>query len=267
MKFFLIARHELDKLFTTRRGWVSLLGFGLVWVFAVLSLIRLVASKVRETQTEQIIASSLDQYGLKALGEWPTPELGLYWFVALYLLPLFALIVCADQTASDKARRTLRYLGLRANREQIFFGRFFGQLIIQFLLVLVTLISVVALIAWTDADQLDLAMQRAPILIVNLSLVLLPYVALMALTSVIAKSARQATIFAVIGLIVISVLIAVVQNNFGSFPWLDWVLPGSQISSLLSLSNWDTMRLAHIPIIHTVFLLVLGWWAMRRVAL
>ncbi len=267
MKFFLIARQELDKLFATRRGWVSLIGFGLVWVFAVLGLIRLIANKIRETQTEAVISSSLDQFGFKELGQWPTPELALYWFAALYLLPLFALIVCADQTASDKTRKTLRFLSLRANREEIFFGRFVGQFLIQLLIVLATLISVLGLIAWSHADQLNLALQRVPMLIANLTLVLLPYIALMALASIIARSARQATIFAIIGWIVASILIAVVQNYFGPLSWLDWILPGSQISSLLSLSNWDTMRLAHIPIVHTAVLLGLGWWAMRRVAL
>lgn len=267
MKLLLIARQELEKVFATRRGWVSLIGFCLIWVFAVLGLIRLISNKVRETQTEEIIGSALEQFNMKALGQWPTPELGLYWAIALYLLPLFALIICADQIAGDKTRRTLRYLSLRVNREQIFFGRFLGQLFLQLLLVLATLGSVLGLIAWTDSSQLAVALEIAPMLFVNLSLVLLPYVALMAFASVIAKSAWQATILAIIAWIVFSIIINVVQVNWGPFNWLNWIVPGSQISSLLALSGWKTLELAHIPVVHTVVLLLLGWWAMRRVSL
>jgi ABC-type transport system involved in multi-copper enzyme maturation permease subunit len=267
MKFILIAQQELEKLFATRRGWVSLLGFCLIWIFAVLALIRLISNKVRETQTEAIIGSALEQFDMKALGEWPAPELGLYWAIALYLLPLFALIISSDQIASDKTRRSLRYLTLRVNREQIFFGRFIGQLVIQFLLVIGTLVSVLALVAWTESKDLQACIEQAPMLIVNLSMVLLPYVALMALASVIAKSAWQATILAIIGWILVSIIVTTIQLYMGPFDWLNWLVPGSQISSLLSLRGWDTLQLAHIPIAHTVVLLVLGWWAMRRVSI
>ena len=48
----------------------------------------------------------------------------------------------------------------------------------------------------------------------------------MAVVSVLAKSARQATMYAVIAWILVSITIGVVQSRFGAVPVLDWVLPG-----------------------------------------
>ena len=102
---------------------------------------------------------------------------------------------------------------------------------------------------------------------VNLLLVLMPYIALMALLSVIARSARQATLYAIVAWIVISIAIGVIQNRYGPLPMLDWVLPGSQIGNLLRLDGWDTLSLAPIPLLHTAVLLFAGWLAMRRIDL
>ena len=158
----------------------------------------------------------------------------------------------------------MRFLVLRASRTQIFLGRFIGQYLIQLLVILLTLLSVLALIAFNAPDSVSVALAEAPLVCVNLALVLLPYVALMALVSVLASTARQATLYAIIGWIVLWFLLGYVQGKFGPFPILDWVLPGSQLGSLVKLSGWETLNLAPIPLLHTFVLLALGWFAMRR---
>ena len=57
-----------------------------------------------------------------------------------------------------------------------------------------------------DASQLLPALHLSAIVLVNLMLVLLPYIALMAWVSSMARSARQATTYAVIIWIVCSLL-------------------------------------------------------------
>ena len=42
------------------------------------------------------------------------------------------------------------------------------------------------------------------------------------------------------------------------------ILPGSQVSSLLSLSGWKTLSLAFIPIVQTAILLFFGRMIMQR---
>ena len=214
-----------------------------------------------------LAAVALEALGLENLSRWPSVEMALYWVIALYLLPLFSITIAADQTASDKTRGTLRYLALRTTRSQIFFGRFLGQFTIQILLVAATLVSVLLLVGYYSVDKLTGALQSMPVVFVNLLLVLMPYIALMALLSVLARSARQATLFAIVAWTIISIAIAVIQSRYGPLPILDWILPGSQIGNLLRLDGWDTLALAPVPLLHTTILLFAGWVAMRRIDL
>jgi len=158
----------------------------------------------------------------------------------------------------------MRFLVLRASRTQIFLGRFIGQYFIQLFIILVTFLSVLALVAFNAPENVSVALADAPVVLVNLALVLMPYVALMALVSVLASSARQATLFAIVGWIVLWFLLGYIQSKFGPFPILDWVLPGSQLGSLVKLGGWDTLNLAPIPLLHTLVLLAFGWFAMHR---
>lgn len=264
MSIFAICRFEWTRLFFTKRGWLAIAAFVLLW-FTVLRYIITPASRLMGgSEMGGILGLLLERFGLERLSNWPSTEVALYWLVALYLLPFFTLVVAADQIASDKARGTLRFLLLRCSRTQLFIGRFLGHCLIQLLLVLATLASVLLLIANYSPELLSASIEISPVLVVNLFLVLMPYVALMALVSVLARSARQATLLAVVGWIAFSLVTAFVQSRFGPFPLLDWLLPGSQISTLVRLSDWDTLQLAPIPLIHTLVLLLVGLVFFRR---
>lgn len=241
-----------------------MMAFLLVWAVIVRYIIYPAADWISSSETAPLAGLFLDSIGLDGIARWPSAEIALYWVLSLYLLPFFCIVIAADQIASDKARGTLRYITLRTSRSNVFFGRFIGQAFIQFLLVVVTLVSVLILLALRSPDQLTAVMESVPVVITNLFLVLLPYIALMSLVSVLAKSARQATMYAVIAWILVSLILAWVQSRFGPISALDWVLPGSQISSLMKLSGWQTMDLAVVPLLHTLALLALGWWAMQR---
>ena len=264
MSILTIARFEWVKLFGTRRGWLSIVAFLLIWLLVLRYAIAPAAYYLGASETAGLVGLLLERVGWQQLADWPAAELALYWLIALYLLPFFSVIIAADQIASDKARGTLRFLALRASRSQIFFGRFVGQCLIQLLLVLTTLASVALLVMLNSADRLSGVLVQLPVVVINLLLVLLPYVALMAAVSVLARSARQATTYAVVVWIVVSFALAYVQSRFGPVAALDWVLPGSQVPALLKLYGWDTLNLAPVPLIHTLVLLVIGWWSMRR---
>ena len=266
MPILSICQFEWSRLFLTRRGWLSISAFLLVWILILVTIIA-PAARVVTSELGGLAAVALEAVGLDNLSSWPSVEMALYWVISLYLLPLFSITIAADQIASDKTRGTLRYLALRTTRSQIFFGRFLGQITIQILLVAATLLSVLLLVGYYSPDKLTGALQSTPVVFVNLLLVLMPYIALMALLSVIARSARQATLYAIVAWIVISIAIGVIQNRYGPLPMLDWVLPGSQIGNLLRLDGWDTLALAPIPLLHTAVLLFAGWLAMRRIDL
>jgi len=259
-----IALNEWARLFLSKRGWAAIITFALIWLLFLNYVIAPAASYVSSADfsfVAQILFGSLEQ---TAFNNWKSAEIALYWVFSLYLLPFFTMISAADQIASDRERGTMRFLVLRASRSTVFFGRFIGQYLIQLFIILVTIATVLGLVAYKSPDKLPIALNEAPVVIVNLALVLLSYVALMALVSVLVKSARQATMLAIVGWIVLWFVIRYVQNNFGPLPVLDWVLPGSQLSTLVRLGSWDTLSLAPIPIAQSIVLLGLGWFAIRR---
>lgn len=264
MNILLIAQDEILRLLSTRRGLVALLGFLLIWA-AVLNYGILPAAALFDGADEAgLIEFLLGRLGLEAWQQWPAPALAVYWVVSLYLLPFMALVTSADQTASDRSRGTLRFVVLRSTRQEVFLGRFLGQCIVLLLVILVTLGSVLVVIALNSADLLSASMARTPVIVVNLVLLVLPYIALMAWVSVMARSARQATLYAVIVWLCVSLLVSWLQSRWGPLPLLDWALPGSQVARLLRLTDWQTLDYALIPILHTVLLLMVGGVMMQR---
>lgn len=264
MKVLVIALAESGKLLASRRGLLSIVAFLLLWAL-VLRYAILPAGRLLELpDSGGLVAVLLERFGLQALSEWAAPQLAVYWVVALKILPLFAVVTVADLMASDRSRGTLRYLVMRITRNTLFFGRVLGHALIQLGVVLLTLGSVVAFIAWDTPDRLSASFEELPALTLNLWLVLLPYVALMAWVSVLARSPRQATLLAVVIWIAVSFIVAWVQSQFGPLPWLDWILPGSQVSALMRLAGGVDVELLIIPLLHTVVLLVVGALTLSR---
>ncbi len=266
MRMWLLAQDEVIRLLSTRRGLFALLGFLLVWLAVLNYGILPAASLFSEPSNSILIEFLLSALGLEDWANgvsWPAAELAVYWFVSLYLFPFFALIASADQTASDRSRGTLRYLVMRSSRLEIFWGRFVGQCLIMMIVILMTLGSVLLIIAFYSPDNLALSLAKSPMIITNLWLVLLPYIALMALVSVFASSARQATLLAVILWISALLIVGFIRSRFGDSALLNWALPGSQVGELLRLSDWSTMSYAFIPVVHTTLFLVLGSVFMR----
>jgi len=259
------ARYELGRFFATRRGWLAMLGLLLVWGLLLATVLRPAVAVFNSADASGLLELLLQQFGAQdAMGNVPT-ELTLYRWIALYLLPLFALIVAADAFASDRQRGTLRFITLHSERAPLFFGRVLGQIILQGFIVFVTLTSVVALtFYYKPSEARGYGVHLAPVAI-EVFVALLPYAALMALMSVVAKSARQATLYAVGLWVGVSIATAFIANRFGPVPLLDWLLPGSQISAELLLHGWDALQFAAISLVHTAVLLVIGWWCLDRV--
>lgn len=266
-QLFTIAKFELTRLLLTRRGTIAIAAFALVWFVILRYAIYPASNFLADAGGNSLLDYLLGEVNLGHLADWLVPELSVYWLFSLFLLPLFSIALAADQTASDRARGTLRFLHLRATRSVIFFGRFLGQMFVHFLLIVVTVATTFALALYRDSALLSEGFAHLSVIVVNLHIVLLPYVALMAMVSIMSKSARQATLFAVILLIVFKLLVSFLQNRFPAVTLLDWILPGSQITPLLQLQSWDTLSFAPIPIAQTLVLLGAGWLIARRIDL
>jgi len=259
-----IARLELFRLFGTKRGWVAMIALLLVWLVILLYVISPAANMMSSEDVRAIISVVAGFFGLGQIANWPSPVISSYWILCLYMLPFFCVVIAADQIASDKFRGTLRYMTLRTSRTTVFFGRFLGQAFIQFFLVAATLGSVVVLVAIRSPDQLANVLSSVPAVLINVFIVLLPYIALMSLVSVLAKSAMQAILFAIIGWILVLLAVAIINSNVGPIGVLDYLLPGSQVSVLATMSGWDTIQLSVIPLLQTAVLLAMGWFALQR---
>ncbi len=264
---FTLAGREVGRLTGSTRGLLTLLAFALLWALVFLYVILPAAGWLENPEIGSLAGMMLERAGLERMESFGSPELALYWFIAPWLLPLFAISLAADQIASDKARGTLRFLVLRTSRSSVLLGRFLGQCMVMLLVVITTLGSVLVAVALNSPQQWPRAAALILPVITNEFLVLLPYVALMSLMSVLARSARQATLFTIVAWIAVSLLSGWVQARYGPVPWLDWVLPGSQISSLVRLPVSDALSLAPVPLLHCMVLLGLAWYAMRRIDL
>jgi len=266
MRIWLLAQDEVIRFLSTRRGLFALLGFSLIWLallyYAILPAAAVFADPSNSVLV-RLLLSGFSPSDLEGGLNWPAAELAVYWGVSLYLFPFLALLTSADQTASDRNQGTLRFLVMRCSRLDIFWGRFIGQCIVMLAVILFTLGSVLLVIAFTSPEKLGLSLAKSPMIIINLWLVLMPYIALMSLVSVLAKSARQATLLAVILWISALLVVGLIRSRFGDFPILNWVLPGSQVSELIKLSDWSTMSYAFIPLVHATIFLLVGSLFMR----
>ena len=260
----IVARDEIVRLFATRRGWLSLAAFALLWTLVLLYVIVPVTRLLVDSARSGLLDAVLGPLGLAALGDWPAPQLAVYWLVALYLLPPFAVLVAADQSASDLGRGTLRFHALRASRPALFLGRYAGQCLVQLALVLATLGSVLVAIALQAPERLSASLEAAPLVVLTLVVLVLPWLALMALCSALSRSPRQATLYAVIGWVVVSLALGLARDAFGPLAAFEHVMPGSEVPALRGSSGTAALALAWAPLVQTLVLLGLGLFAFGR---
>lgn len=272
-RVLILARAEVQRFVGSRRGLVSLLAFCLLW-YAALTWFVLPAGRLAAGSSGVGLDVLLDDYlGLGNLLRWPAPEYAAWWVAALYLLPFVAVVASADQIASDRARGTLRYLVLRASRLEILAGRFFGQAMIMAAATLATLLSTLAVVwyqhrslspnaLWTeDAAIMPMTAHTGTALTsialagLALWMTLLPWVALMALVSAVARTPSQATRYALIIWILLSITAAWLSSRFGEHVIIDHLLPGSPVRTLLSRMGSEAMLPATIGLLHAAVFL------------
>ncbi|MGI2174314.1 ABC transporter permease [Shewanella ulleungensis] len=264
---WLLAKYELTKRFTNKSGMVALIAFMLIWGILLLYPIKSASEFIMQPNFKEFTEALFGPGSLQHLFEWPVPEFAVFWLAALYLFPMFSIFIAADQFSSDKQRGSLRFLTLRVSRSSLFFGRFIGQMLIQFALIILTLLATIVMVISRDISLLLPSLTTSLIVMVNLVIVLLPYTAVMAVLSLHANSARQASIFAVILWAIVSIIIAIINFQFPQLNGLSMILPGSQISSMINTQGLGSLAFAPIPLVQTVIILGLGNVLMKRSAL
>lgn len=260
---WLITRFELSRLFATPRGWVALAAFAVIWFCLLRYPIYEAAAQLQQPEIQAGLSQFVGMVGLYNLMRWPLPELIIYWLICLVLLPLAVVLTSADQTCGDRARGTLRFLTLRTSRDTLFFGRFFGQLLVQLLLISLSVVATLLLAMWRLQTLPLAAIEAALIMILNLLVVVMPVTALMALCSTLVRSSRLAIGLAIVGGGVLVGLIGWVGWYFPDVLQLLAYLPGAQIPQLLASYGWSSLSHAGLPLAQTLLLLAAGRLVMQ----
>ncbi|NMP30665.1 ABC transporter permease subunit [Thalassotalea sp. M1531] len=266
-RIWTIANYELTRLFNTKRGWMALIAFAIVWYFILRYPVYYASSIISQPQLEDTLKQVFGMVGVENLLAWPVPELAVYWVTSLILYPLFALLITSDQISSDKARGTLRFIVLRTTRFELFFGRYLGQLLILTILILATLLAASAMAIYRDPVLSSSFASHFGFILFHMLFVLAPVVAVTALTSVVCQSARSATFLAIIGIGFSIILVAVVSYYIPQLSLLSDVLLGAQVTDLATSSGMDSMSYLILPISQTVVILIIAMFLFNRRAL
>jgi hypothetical protein len=263
----LICQFEIKRSFATRKGLLSLITFAVIWYFILLYPLRFAAGLLVQENGLNQHFSFFDFIGFGSIQHWSIPEFDVFWHFALMIFPMLSITLAADQTCSDRERGTLRFIVMRSSRDRVFFGRFTGVMIIQALLIGAAALSTLGLILARDAALVSSALPDLLALIINLILIILPFTAMMAALSAQVKSARQATLWAILIWTFMAGMINGLAYYLPGLDFLKFLIPGYQLSDLAQLSGWQTLQLAYIPLLQSLVLLAFGRWIMTRQAL
>lgn len=266
-RIWTIANYELTRLFNTKRGWMALMAFALVWYFILRYPIYYASSIISKPQLEDTLKQIFGMVGVENLLAWPVPELAVYWVTSLILYPVFALLITSDQISSDNARGTLRFIVLRTTRFELFFGRYLGQLFILTILILATLLAASSMALYREPVLTLSFASHFGFILSHMLFVVAPIVSVTALTSVICQSARSATFLAIIGVGFSIIFVAVVSYYIPQLSLLSDVLLGAQVTGLATSSGLSSMSYLILPVSQSLVILFFAMFLFNRRAL
>lgn len=264
---WLITQQELQASFASKRGLFVSIVFVLIWTLLLFYPIRFSAEALHSPDTSSLMLSALSVVGLEPLKDWRLAEFAIYWVFALFLFPASSLLMATDQMISERNRGGLRFLTLRCSRGQIFFGRFTGHLLIQTCLIVITLAITYLLLLFNDPQRWLEGLTIMPLLLLNIVLVVCPFIALMSLLSVVMNSVRMASLMAVIVLLLGSLIVNYSASYLPFLALLNYWIPGAQVAQMAQLSPSAAAFTLWNPAMQTVGFLVLGYGLFKRQAI
>ena len=164
-------------------------------------------------------------------------------------------------------RGTLRFIVLRSTRFELFISRFLGQNLILAILVFATLVASSAMALYRDSALATDILPLFGFVLFHMIFVLLPVVAVTALTSVMCQSARSATFLAIIGISLPYMMVGIASYYLPQLNFLGDYLLGAQLMELASSSGLSSATHLILPAAQSLVLLAIGLWLFRRSAL
>lgn len=264
---WLMAQQELHTSFASKRGLFVSITFIVIWTLLLFYPIRYSAEALHNPETSSLMLSALSMVGLEPLKEWQLAEFAIYWIVALFLFPASSLLMATDQMISERNRGGLRFLTLRCGRGQIFFGRFIGHLLIQSCLIVITLAITYVLLLLNGSSLWLEGLTIMPLLLLNLVLVVCPFIALMSLLSVVMNSVRMASLLAVIILLLGGLMVNYAASYLPFLAVLNYWIPGAQVAQMAQVNPSAALFTLWSPAMQTLGFLTLGYGLFKRQAI
>ncbi len=266
LRTWALAKFELIRLFLTKRGMLAIMAFATAWFLILYYPVNSAVGIVSSDGFKEMAKDTFGILGLSTLLNWQVSEFTLYWLIALFSFPVFALGASSDQTCADRTRGTLRFISLRATRNEILFGRFLGQVLIIAILILLTLFATITMAWWRDSTLLGPAILKAAQLFIELVIVVLPFIALTSFFNSFLRSAKLTSIMTLLFFGLGSMLIGLLSYKIASAQYLNYIFPGVQLSDIV---GQDKLTIIHylIPLIQTCGYLTLASIFMKRSAL
>lgn len=261
-----LAQFELTRLCLTKSGVLSLLAFATAWLIILYYPVNYAVEWVYSDSLKDIARDIFGAFGISELLNWPVPEIAMYWLIALFLYPIFAIIISSDQTCADRARGTLRFITLRASRTEIIYGRFLGQVVILTGLIALTLIASVIIAVMRDSSLISVSISLSFFVFFELVIVILPFIALMSFFNSFSNSSRKSIIYVGLFYGLVPLIFALLESYVGQLSYLYYIFPGIQLSNIINPS--DTQLSAHLlPLIQMLVLLFLSQYLMKRTSI
>jgi len=206
----------------------------------------------------EIMEAGLQEWADYLLDERPA-LLSAIFLILLFGMPLVIPFGAFNQTAGEIGNRGLRYMLLRTERSNIFFGRFistvlFSLIVNAFAIATITLYVGLKLKIYGGWELTSWALQGY----IALTLQALPYIALCAWLSAMNDGAM-------LSMIVCSLVIGgvILFAYLGGKLWeparyLDWLLPWNVHNDLLHHDLWRILKAGGVCILYTIAYLFLG---------
>lgn len=263
----IISHVELNRLFRTRRGWLLLFAFTVIWYLLLRYPIYQAASLLHNQGLSSMFNDLFSAVSIDHLIDWPSMELAIYWMLGIVIFPVFAITTSADQTASDNNRGTLRFLCLRCCRDSLLLGRFLGQVALQAMMVAVTVSVTLLMSLYRDHSEAGASLGLTLWIATHLIILLLPFIALMTLLNCWLRSPRLSLLAIIVGFPVIQIIFGIIGDFWPPMAFIDHWLPGSQLIDLMQSQGWESLPYITAPLLQTFFLLLAARFIFHRSAL
>jgi len=261
-----ITLFELTRLFATKRGLLALAAFAMVWFMILKYPIGHAVPFLNSPEFSDIAKQMAGSIGLRELVSWPEAEFSIYWIISLYCFPIFSLFISSDQTVGDRQRGTLRFLSLRSTRDEILVGRYLGQLLIISILILATVIATLLVMTYRDYGLFTNGLLLGLKISVQLTIICMPFIAMMAFMNIIASSSRLSIIIAILLFTLGTGLISYISSYIPFVDLLFYLLPGEQIADVAGQQNTNFLDWL-LPILQSFMWITLASLILRKRAL